>query len=64
MNRVVSGRGGHGPKKNYKGRARHFTSADEIRAQQEKDEKERNWRVRIFNILPMNQCTNEHSTHN
>ena len=39
--------GGRGGKRSHKGQKRHFTSEDEIRAQQEKEEKERAWRVRM-----------------
>ena len=37
--------GGRGGKRSHKGQKRHFTSEDEIRAQQEKEEKEKAWRV-------------------
>ncbi|XP_003747648.1 28 kDa heat- and acid-stable phosphoprotein [Galendromus occidentalis] len=35
-----------GKSKNYKGRSRHFTSPEEVEAQQAKEEKERAWRER------------------
>ena len=39
--------GGRGGKRSHKGQKRHFTSEDEIRAQQEKEEKEKAWRVSL-----------------
>lgn len=37
--------GGYGPKKNYKGQRRHFTDAEELKQQQERDKKQQDWRV-------------------
>ncbi|XP_048764134.1 28 kDa heat- and acid-stable phosphoprotein-like isoform X2 [Ostrea edulis] len=36
--------GGYGPKKNYKGQRRHFTDAEELKQQIERDKKQQNWR--------------------
>lgn len=35
---------GYGPKKNYKGQRRHFTDAEELKQQQERDKKQQDWR--------------------
>lgn len=40
--------GGYGPKKNYKGQRRHFTDADELQQQIERDKKQKDWRVRYI----------------
>ena len=45
-NETVGGiAGGRGGKRSHKGQKRHFTSEDEIRQQQAKEEKEKAWRV-------------------
>ncbi|XP_022316278.1 uncharacterized protein LOC111119974 [Crassostrea virginica] len=45
MPRGRGGRGGgYGPKKNYKGQRRHFTDADELQQQIERDKKQKDWR--------------------
>ena len=47
--------GGRAPKKNYKGRSRHFTDEESLREQLEKERREKQWRVgRIFFYITLN----------
>ena len=37
--------GGRAPKKNYKGRSRHFTDEETLKEQLDKERREKQWRV-------------------
>jgi len=42
---------GRAPKKNYKGRARHFTDEETLNHQLEKEAREKEWRVSVSTDL-------------